>query len=416
MKTKILLILAQAFAELFTFDKENGVIFSKKEDIYVFDASAPTQVPIMFASPYHQFREDAQADCGNPGNGIIPKEKNFFDLKAEDKAMESISEHCETAFRVFDDILLDMIGADLLFTDAYERKLDDMVNQRRMAAFKQRNPRSTTTLARRPRRKKRAIGVATAAGVTVAATGISLAYTGYVDAKSKQRDEELQYQIDDSRRAIAELSQSFELNTEMIGELAKQIKKSQSPIIVRGGIQISNGEIMQKDVLDGNPQSIIEYFAAYSSNYAKEMVQSLLTLTNHRLPLYGTYIDTIRANCLAVQTIDDEKVKDEFCLGFAYHSTRWDTDLRYMGVGITTFDQSENANMTTQRSHHQLAHPNPATTIKSREISGNQSRLFPGCSNKKKTGHSSISRQNALFGSPIDESGAMSSIFTNLCL
>ncbi|CAG5101413.1 Oidioi.mRNA.OKI2018_I69.YSR.g17064.t1.cds [Oikopleura dioica] len=216
-------------------------------------------------------RESVQADCGYPESGIIGKEKNFFDLEPSDNSMKTISEHCETAFRVFDDILLDMIGADLLFTDAYAEKLDEMVNQRRVNTLKKRTARSTQSAKRNTSRKKRAVGVAAAAGVTVAATGISLAYTGYVDAKSKQRDQELQFQIDDSRRAISELSESFELNTEMIGELAKQLKKSQSPIIVRGGIEISTDQIMQKDVLDGNPQSTIEYFAAYSSNYGKEM-------------------------------------------------------------------------------------------------------------------------------------------------
>ena len=104
---------------------------------------------------------------------------------------------------------------------------------------------------------------------------------------------------------------------------------------------------MHKDVLNGNPKSTIEYFATYSQNYGKEMARSLLQLTNHRLPLYGTFIDTIRAHCFSVQTITDRLQAQEFCLGYAYHVTRWDTDLRYLGLGITTFDVADNTTTTS---------------------------------------------------------------------
>jgi hypothetical protein len=320
-------------------------------------------------SPYLQFRTSFNGDCGDRSNGLIPMQNNFFGLSQDDPAMKNIAEHCETAFRVFDDILLDLINADLLFTEAYSRTLDEM-NDARRSADTQKEAKDTTDKKKRSRRSlaseskissppnsinqnvterparkvRRKRQVLIGMGVVIAATSV---HSLISDVGSRNRDKAIIADLEVNRKAISELSQSLELNTEMIEDLAKQLKRSQAPIIVRGGMQVPHNDMMHKNVLDGNPQSTINYFATYAQNYGKEMVRSLLQLTNHRLPLYGTFIDTIRAHCLSVQTIADRLQAQEFCLGYAYHVTRWDTDLRYLGVGITTFDVADNTTTTT---------------------------------------------------------------------
>ena len=150
---KIIFILAFAAADEFIFDRENGIVFNRVEDIYVFDASAPRIIPIMFPSPYLQFRSTFNADCGDPSNGLIAMENNFFGLKHDDPAMKNIGEHCETSFRVFDDIILDLVNADLLFTEAYTKTLNEMNNARRSVDLKNRE-KSTKPKTTRKRRKR----------------------------------------------------------------------------------------------------------------------------------------------------------------------------------------------------------------------------------------------------------------------
>ena len=145
-------IFTLAAADNFIFDKENGILFEREEDIYVFDASAERIIPIMFPSPYLQFRTSFNADCGDVSNGLVPMKNNFFGLSKDDPAMKNIGEHCETAFRVFDDILLDLINADLLFTEAYSRTLDKM-NFARRSADNQEEAKQQASKKKRTRRE-----------------------------------------------------------------------------------------------------------------------------------------------------------------------------------------------------------------------------------------------------------------------
>ena len=67
----------------------------------------------------------------------------------------------------------------------------------------------------------------------------------------------------------------------------------------------------------------------------------MLALTNNRLPTDINFINAMRAACLAQQN-DQNDDTSEHCRQFALHTTRWDTSLKFSGVGLV--DNPDNAN------------------------------------------------------------------------
>lgn len=68
-----------------------------------------------------------------------------------------------------------------------------------------------------------------------------------------------------------------------------------------------------------------------------------MLLTTQRMPLMSKFITAIRAQCLAIQDTDDLDLAKSFCLHFALHASRFDTSLRFAGLGFTKFNSTVDA-------------------------------------------------------------------------
>ena len=303
-------------ASEYTFDKRSGVLFKSLEDIYVYDSEVPTDIAILVTSPRQKFRNSEKADCGDVSTGLPPLKDNFFRLK-KDK-ITSEAEFCTQAFDTFDDIVLSYIGSDLQFTDKYNKTFDKLVQERR---------------GRKRVRRVAPIVVGGAAAVTVVASG---GYTWYVDASSKGRDEEIRQEIEQERRRITALEEVVELMDGQLDAAVKKIKRSNAPIITWGGLDIPQDSLAVKEIFEGEGSSINQFFAETARDDGRALVKAALTLTNHRLPLFSSFLDSVKIQCMAIQTVDMEEAR-KFCNHFAFHTTRWDTNLRFTGIGLTTF-------------------------------------------------------------------------------
>ena len=111
---------------------------------------------------------------------------------------------------------------------------------------------------------------------------------------------------------------------------------------------IPNDAKAVRKILEGADQEINQYFATQSAAMAKEIVEAVLTLTNHRLPLNSVFLDAIKAQCIVYQTAVSEEQAKKFCNEFAFHTTRWDTKLRFQGFGLTTWNRKDGADQNKE--------------------------------------------------------------------
>jgi hypothetical protein len=326
-----LFIFAATAAFDYTFDRKSGVLFKRLDDIYVYDSEIPTDIAILINSPRSKFRDSLNADCGDKTTGLPALPKNFFQM--DENRITTESEFCTKAFDTFDDIILEYIGSDLQFTDKYNRTFDTMVQ------------------GRAKRRQRRAVVMGAVVGATAVTVVASGAMAWVVDSRSRGRDEVLREQIEHERRRITELENVVELVHDELDVAVKKIRRSNAPIITWGGLDIPADDLAIKEILEGEGTSINQFFAEQSRDDGRQLVKAALTLTNHRVPLFSTFIDAVQAECMALQTVDEQLAK-KFCLHFAFHTTRWDTGVRFLGLGLTTYT-NENG---TYPEHFRIQH------------------------------------------------------------
>lgn len=336
---KIFLIFTLPFCkpdDEFVFDKSNGIVFRKEEPIYTFDSEIPARINIMVPSPRQVFRTSLQADCADTSQGLPPMGRNFFNIDGSipelEENLQHLSETCSEAFNIFDSMILSLVKNELVFTEDYKPELHEKQKTKPKLMRRETSAR---------RRRRREVVIATIA--TVAAVGMvaNLGYTATVDVKSKQRDELLEKKIDEDRQKLASLTTVVELLDESIDEVAKMMRKSKKPIITFSGIELSADDKMKERMVDTDPNSLNDFFADYSQRIGRETVRAVMLLTTQRMPLFSKFILSIRANCLAIQEIEDTYLAKEFCLAFALHTTRFDTSLRFAGLGLTKFDNDQ---------------------------------------------------------------------------
>ena len=155
-------------------------------------------------------------------------------------------------------------------------------------------------------------------------------------AYAQGRDALLAEEIAHERQRITALENVVELMHDELDLAVKKIKRSNAPVITWGGLDIPADDLAVKEILEGEGSSMNQYFAEQSRDDGRQLVKAALTLTNHRVPLFSSFLDSIKAQCMAVQTVDPEVAK-KFCTHFAFHTTRWDTGVRFLGLGLTTF-------------------------------------------------------------------------------
>jgi hypothetical protein len=231
-------------------------------------------------------------------------------------------EYCLLAFGIFDEVFLSFLGSDLVMTSAYNN-----TNYKQRSAYLIKAGREALA---QPSYEE------WAAGLVVAGTG---GYTVYVDAKSRARDALLAGEINLERERISKLDTVVQTINSKLDEAVKRIKKSRRPIVSYGGLTIPDDTKAVRRILEGADSEINKYFAEQSASMGRELVESILTLTNHRLPLNPVFLDAVKAHCISYQSTVSEEQAKKFCNSFSFHSTRWDTRLRFRGYGLTTWQR-----------------------------------------------------------------------------
>ena len=320
-------------------DGVNGILFQENDPIWVYESAIPVNINILLDSPREKFRQAMKADCGE---SYLEEEmgKNFFGRNDSDH--EEYTKNCLMAFRTFDQVILSFLGQDLVTTEKYEntnrRQRNKLFSEKIEKEQKEYEEQSKILEAKYRSRRNAAV----AGGLTVAGT---LGYTIVVDAKSRARDALLADEIDLERRRISMLEDVVETVNEKIDEAVKRIRKSQRPIVSYGGLQIPDDAKAVTEIMQGADQEINRYFAEQSASLGTEVIESILTLRNHRLPLNTVFLDAIKAYCIAYQKVSEEEAK-EFCTNFAFHSSRWDTRLRFKGMGLTTWPRKDGKSLS----------------------------------------------------------------------
>ena len=340
MKNFILLL---QFINAFDYivDGVNGILFQENDPIWVYESAIPVTVNILLDSPREKFRRAMKADCGE--NYLEETmEKNLFGRNDSDH--QESTENCLMAFKTFDQVILSFLGQDLVTTEKYEKTNRIKRNKlfREKIEREQKEYEEHTKMLEAKYRSRR--NAAVAGGLTVAGT---LGYTIAADAKSRARDALLADEIDIERKRISMLEDVVETVNDKIDEAVKRIRKSQRPIISYGGLQIPDDAKAITEIMQGADQEINRYFAEQSASLGTEVIESILTLRNHRLPLNTVFLDAIKAHCIAYQKVSEDEAK-EFCTNYSFHSSRWDTRLRFQGMGLTTWPRKDGKSLSKE--------------------------------------------------------------------
>ena len=342
MKIEILLLFPLYRADdEFIFDRINGIVFRREDPVFTFDSEVPRIVDIMIASPRLQFREAFQADCADIDEGLDMMPRNFFNIDGSlpdlQENLQRLSKTCSSAFNIFDAMIFSLVNDDLIPTEI----LNKTSSQPPLKKNRLRRDEPTAIS-----RQRRAIGAVIAGGAAAVGAVAIVATAGYaisVDVKSKERDELLERKINEDRQRLASLTTVVELLDESIDEVAKMIRKSETPIITFAGIELGEDEKMREKMVDADPNTLNNFFASYSQRIGRETIRAIMLLSTQRMPLMAKFITAIRAQCLAIQDTENMDLARSFCLHFALHASRFDTSLRFAGLGFTKFNSTVDA-------------------------------------------------------------------------
>ena len=144
----------------------------------------------------------------------------------------------------------------------------------------------------------------------------------------------------EDRQRLASLTTVVELLDDSIDEVAKMIRKTETPIITFAGLELGEDEKMRETMVDADPNTLNNFFASYSQRIGRETIRAIMLLSTQRMPLMSKFITAIRAQCLAIQNTENMDLARSFCLHFALHASRFDTSLRFAGLGFTKFNST----------------------------------------------------------------------------
>ena len=259
---KILIFLFNlTIAKNYIFDSKNGLLFQENDMVWIHDGSVPIDVSIMLDSPREKFRRAMNADCGED---YLVEEKPFNLFGRNDTNFNESTSDCLTAFRTFDNVIMSFLGEDLVTTAKYENENRKQRNKlfREQIEREEREYNENIKRLERGEKIRTRRNAAVAGGLTVAGT---LGYTIAVDAKSRARDGLLAEEIDLERQRISVLEEVVETIDGKLDQAIKRIRKSKTPIVAYGGLQIPNDAEAIKKIMMGADQEINRYFAETSA-------------------------------------------------------------------------------------------------------------------------------------------------------
>ena len=192
-------------------------------------------------------------------------------------------------------------------------------------------------------RKERSAAVGVAIGLTAIGTSIA----GYfIGQSSTQLDlEKAREDIEKNKNAIIGLNKAVELNEDNIAEIAELLKLQPSMVLTGKStlpmdIQYEASQIQNNGMKTRFDVNSALHISRLNAAEFIKFQKAVLTLQNSRLPLEKTFLLGLRAQCMALQTSSTIK-ETKFCNELSFYSTRWDTGLQFIGIGVTYLDEDE---------------------------------------------------------------------------
>ena len=185
-------------------------------------------------------------------------------------------------------------------------------------------------------RSRRAIPVVAQFAVVIGAA-ISSYFLGESVVESDINN--MRADIDAEEKALKSLTSAVKLDHSSLSSVVHQLKISPDLILAPNVTTLSPTYKFMKamTISSGFQHFYANHIGELSAVEGKSFESNILQLQNNRLPLNKDFLVAIRAKCLSLQTVSLALAK-EFCNDLAFHATRWDTGLKFAGVG---FEQTQ---------------------------------------------------------------------------
>ena len=262
-----------------------------------------TNVNILIESPRKIFRAVLDGkSCGWNKQKVVMKKT--FPLKSYTIQTNIDNRTCDNYVGVFDKMIKATLAEDIVIHKHPNR----------------RTARSPASLAIVP--------------LLIGATGFfSFAAGQSAHDESKRRMER------EERERIASINGALELNANNIATVATYMQRMNGDIATVAPLEAPAGTLANLEHAFLSEHGLGEFVINFSQAMADKVIDQMLDLTNNKLPTDVNFVNAMRAACLS-QQIDQTDEITEHCRQFALHTTRWDTSLKFSGVGLVS--DSEN--------------------------------------------------------------------------
>ena len=278
------------------FDQSHGIVYEPLNKLTVYTEVASTRVNIIIPSP-RKLIKDSQGslDCGKQKIEMPEDEKVF--LRVERTPVD-----CDHIYGLYDRTIYKVL--DLKIVPEQQKR------ERR--------------------------GALVAAAISTVVIGVTGLFGYALGEASLSADRKAQEDFD--RREISRIQRAIELNAHNLAEVAALIQTSTDPAAMYAPIEAPESAQMAIRYAMATNAGFADFLSDFTEDMGNKMIHNMLALSNNRLPTDLHFINSMRTYCLSQQTKSTPETL-EHCRQFALHCTRYDTSLRFAGVGITLTDE-----------------------------------------------------------------------------
>ena len=180
------------------------------------------------------------------------------------------------------------------------------------------------------RRTSRSPASLVAIPLLIGATGVFAFAAG-----QSAHDESQRRMAREERERIASINAALELNADNIATVAQYMQNMNGDIATVAPLEAPAGTLANLEHAFLSEDGLGEFVINFSQAMANKVIDQMFALTNNRLPMDINFVNAMRAACLSQQMEQNDDIT-EHCRQFALHTTRWDTSLKFSGVGLVT--------------------------------------------------------------------------------
>lgn len=193
-------------------------------------------------------------------------------------------------------------------------------------------PNSTDPQQSNQFRHRRAIPVIAQFAVVIG-TAVSAYFLGESVVESDLKN--MKDEIHAEEEALKSLTRAVKLDHSTLSSVVHQLKISPDLVLAPNVTTLSPTYAYMKAMTNGPGFKF--FYANHIAELAEAEVQTfesnVLQLQNNRLPLNKEFLIAVRAKCLSLQSVE-AAIANLFCNDLAFHATRWNTGLKFTGVGF----------------------------------------------------------------------------------